>query len=46
MSYGVIGKEGLTVSKLELLQGMTAGKYLGPPVFRCYRAHVLIFSLR
>ena len=33
MSHGVIGMEGFPVSKLELLQGMIAGKYPGPPVF-------------
>ena len=32
MSHGVTAMEGLTVSKLELLQGMIAGKYRKPPV--------------
>jgi uncharacterized protein (TIGR00369 family) len=33
MSYGVVGMEILkTVSGLELLQGMIAGKYPGPPI--------------
>ena len=34
MSHGVIGMDVLkTVSGLELLQGMIAGKYPGPPIF-------------
>ena len=33
MSHGVIAMEGFPVSKLELLQGMIAEKYPGPPVF-------------
>ena len=33
MAYGVVGMEVLkTVSGLELLQGMIAGKYPGPPI--------------